>query len=244
MSPKNKIRCVVATALVVGAWSTAAALAAPEWQQKGVTIKAKTISFKGEVKKVANFAKLTDEANKSTVVTCTSASMSGDLEPPNKAEAVTLKLTECEGTSTEGGPCKVKTPSAAAGEVSATALEGQLGEVEKAEAGEERGLVLKGSKEPITTVEGTCIPKFEIKGAVIGELTKVKRERPFINLIYLVSAAKQKIRHFKGGSNEVLSDGVNEITFKTETELEMEVSAQKILPCSQVETTKAEIEVT
>ncbi len=135
---------------------------------------------------------------------CSGGSSKGELNGAKAAEKIVVTFTGCEAP---GGACKIKSPSAGAGEVVTADLKGKLGAVAESEAKSKVGLSLEpetsGSTE-FTTVEGTCISKVHVAfksstSRIIGELAPVGVFGTTGELIFKRSGSGQAIKTFEGG---------------------------------------------
>jgi hypothetical protein len=172
----------------------AAAYAAPEF-----------LNSKGEGAKGVKFEA---ESGKGTLegtvkITCSADKAKGEITGAKTVGKVEVTYTGCESSKKE-----CKSSGAKEGEIKTTALKGELGEVEKSEAESEVGEDLSPeSGTTFTTVE-SCTPlgiKATVTGSVIGEVKPIEKLAKEGELVYKQSSKKQKIKKFKGGSEDTLT---------------------------------------
>ncbi len=148
----------------------------------------------------------TELVGSEVTIKCTGGSSTGDTNGPTEVIKVVAKLTGCEITGALG--CKIKSPSAGAGEVVTPDLKGKLGAVTEAESKSKTGLSLEpessGSTE-FSTIEGSCIAKSHVSfktttSRIIGEITPVNTFGTTGELIFKRSGTGQVIKTFEGAS--------------------------------------------
>jgi hypothetical protein len=138
-------------------------------------------------------------------ITCKEDTNVGETVGKESVQNVVVTFTGCEEPKT---PCKVNSPGQAAGVIVTNALRGELGEVAKAEATSEVGLLLEPTptkaeeekipptKPPFVVLEGSCIPTTAVEGKLVGEVTPLALSTKH-NLEFALSAGKQKIKTFE-----------------------------------------------
>jgi hypothetical protein len=183
---RKTLICLIAV-FAIGAVAASAALAADPGHQQEFNkelVKKKFVSKEGKgVLTVAGIA-----------ITCTADTNTGETIGKESLRNVVVTFTGCEEPKT---PCPVNSPGSGSGVIKTNALKGELGEVAKAEATSEVGLLLEpetGSE--FVKLEGSCIIKTAVEGKVVGEVTPLTLSTKH-NLEFAVSAGKQKIKTFE-----------------------------------------------
>jgi hypothetical protein len=165
--------------------------------KKGFTVKSKTGS---------TFIELAGTTYK---IACKASTGSGKIRSVKEVETVVVKFKECkakEGEETK--ECEVHSTSPLGGseEIITKTLKGRLGEVAKAEATSQRGLLLEPLAGTVyVTIKGSteCLPAetSEVKGSLIGEISTVKSAKIKNELIYTIKeSSSQMITKFVGDS--------------------------------------------
>jgi len=133
--------------------------------------------------KVAFSSKIgvTELVGSEAAVKCTGGSSAGETNGPTQVMKIVAKLTGCEIVGGLG--CKIKSPSAGAGEVVTADFKGKLGAVAEAEAKSKTGLSL----EPESSTS-----------RIIGEITPVNTFGTTGELIFKRSGTGQAIKTFEG----------------------------------------------
>jgi hypothetical protein len=133
-------------------------------------------------------------------VTCQKDTDKGELWGKESVANVVVTFMECKGKKgTE--ECKVKSKGAAgAEEIVTNTLKGELGEVAKAEATTEVGLLLEGeSSNVFVTLEGGCLPAGggAVEGSVVGEVTPLALAFNDTVVFTLNGGGEQKVKTFE-----------------------------------------------
>ncbi len=235
--------CVITIVLAVG--STSSAMAAAEWRQGGLPIPSGLKVSAGFLNEPNVIPQIKDGKYR---IECNREDISGRLAAPNKLESAGITLRNCEAENTEAATdCTVETPGAGANVLTTNTLNGELREVEAAEAPTERGLLYIPISESFLKFNIVCVPEAEVSrnvtGEVVAEVRRLREERSEINLIWAVSAGKQKIQYLKEAlppAKRTLLDGLTEVTLKTEDEFALlvkKINCRGLLEPADVEVT-------
>jgi hypothetical protein len=191
-----------AAAFAISGLAVTTAVAAPEFLHS-----AKEVVKKGFTVKSKSGSTLIEITGTKYKIACKSSLGSGRIKSLKEVENTVVKFKECRAKEGEAiNECEVKSTSPPGGpeEIITKTLKGRLGEVAKAEATSERGILL----EPLTgtvyvTIKGSteCLPAetSEVKGSLIGEVASVKSAKFKNELNYTIKeASSQMIKKFSG----------------------------------------------
>lgn len=195
--------CIV-VALAMCALAVTPAMAVSEFLHEGKEVVKKSFNVKSKTAAIL-FVEL---AGTKYRITCASSTASGKIKGKTEVEGVVIKFKTCFGKEgEEAKTCEVKSisPPGAPEEIITKTLKGRLGEVAKAEAASERGLLLEATTGTVfVTIKGSseCLPaeSSEVKGGLLGEIKPIKSAKLKSELFYKVNGAgiSQTIKKFTG----------------------------------------------